>query len=74
MKSSKNHKTTYFKQNWLTFPKRNEQFSHSACTFCLVSQFVHTSSVTSFLFTQWLSFSSWQKRHVYILLQQGVWK
>lgn len=57
----------------LTFPKRIWQFWHSACTGCLVSHKVHINSVTSFLLTVWSSFSSWQNRHVYTLLQQGVY-
>lgn len=48
----------------LTFPNRTPQFSHSACTFCRLSHFVHISSVSVFLSKWWSSFSSWQNRHL----------
>lgn len=57
-----------------TLPNLIPQFTHSACTGCLLSQIVHINSVTSFLLTLWSSFSSWQNRQVYTFLQQGVLK
>lgn len=55
-------------------PKRQWQFWHVACTGWRVSHKTHISSVTSFLFTVWVSSLSWQNRHVYTLLQHGVYE
>ena len=55
-------------------PNRQWQFWQVACTGWRVSHSTHMSSVTSFLFTVWVSSLSWQNRHVYTLLQHGVWK
>lgn len=53
-------------------PNRQWQFWQVAWTGWRVSQRTHINSVTSFLFTVCASCSSWQKRHVYTLLQHGV--
>lgn len=45
---------------FITFPNRTPQFSHSACTFCLVSHLMQINSVKVFRSKWWSSFSSWQ--------------
>lgn len=46
--------------SFITFPNRTPQFSHSACTFCLVSHLMQINSVKVFRSKWWSSFSSWQ--------------